>query len=352
MELFEQTRYTYNTDARDQENTYISTQRKVHDWSSVYRSEVTNCMEVDYAYRADRFVAHAVYGLRHYHNYLRQREIPDKSFTRNFLEHGANLQLQYVLPCQMRLELTPKFVVRVRGVAASNPYVNRDTPGRIAYGNPHLKGERVVNISANASKSLGRMYLSASVTNGYSGNLITSYTFLQDNIVHETTMNGARYYSVWGDVSLSGKVTQSTYIQAGANCKYAKYRVTDSLSKGTCYGFNARVTQDLPWNIYLEARGSYSSGDVFASGKSSRWYSYGLDLSRSFFKNQLNISLGASNFAPIHWNTTCENFRRWLPLPRQDTQPSRCLLPQHLHRHRPSQRTREASAARNTAPTT
>lgn len=204
------------------------------------------------------------------------------------------------------LELSYEMRSQVPDITALDPYVNTDNAGEATYGNPYLKPQKSHDLRLRMSKTLRKFYTSVNVGYVAAEDVILSRVFMKDGLLNRTFDNigSRRTFNAGGFTS--GRLFPKTFLRLTAGASYVDYRASalEMRNRGWQWNVSARCEQELPWNLFLDANGSFSSSPVMLQGRGARNFGYGLSLYRSFLAGSLSVSLTASSFAPVWYRGT------------------------------------------------
>lgn len=259
----------------------------------------------EYIYKVEKLTARA--GLRYEFSNVRV-DYPDGSreaFASNFSDLVPNLSVGYNLSPTQLVKLSYNTRIGRPGITQLSPYVEHITPESESYGNPNLDTETAHNIGLGYSLFAQKFSISANLSHALSNDGIASYSALYDNIMHTTYANCLRSRVTNLNLFLNWGLTSTTQLNINSNFGYSDLR--SSLSKDHTSGWNcfafAGLTQTLPGAVKLRLNGGGGNGRLSLQGKSSGFYFYGLNLSRSFLRDdRLTLSLQARNFL-TRWNS-------------------------------------------------
>jgi len=202
---------------------------------------------------------------------------------------------------KMTIELSYNMGNNIPNVTALDPYIDRTTPGEVRYGNPYLKPQMNHTLKFEIGGKTGRLYTGGSLSASYVDDIILSYKFVKDGELNRTFGNIANRRSIELSGYTSGRVHPNTYLRVNASVDWNQYR--SSLlpigNQGWRMWIRARIEQELPLGVTLDASASYSSRPVMLQGDGSHNFSYDLSLYKQFMKRSLTVMVDASSFIPI-----------------------------------------------------
>lgn len=239
---------------------------------------------------------------------LRYREqlntdYPD--FTTNLNDVVPNASLTFKFDNASNLRASYSMRIQRPSLNQLSPAVNDLTYGSLFYGNPNLKTAHAnkfeLKYSNYGGKFSGEAEVNYSLTNDDVGRLM----FMQDGIEHTTFENIGRSQLLTLGGYLTYQITNEMEIGLNGLCLYNDYKSDKGLvalhSHGWDWSLFCDYSYTTPFKMRIDAWGGYSSGSIYMQTKSSEWYNYGVNLSRSFLKNDmLTINLSANNVLPSH----------------------------------------------------
>ena len=185
------------------------------------------------------------------------------------------------------------------GIWQLNPYIDRQTPLSISYGNPNLRPELNHTLSLNYS-----IYRKSSFNTGlnysFSNNSIQYVSLLGvDDILNNTLNNLGRSSTLSGYISVNHSPAKQISINANAEIQNVRRRAFISNSvyaRSALAGssnINFNYTNSHEWRTGLNFQ--YYSPQITLQSTSSAYYYASLSLAKSVFKKKLNIRATASN---------------------------------------------------------
>lgn len=202
------------------------------------------------------------------------------------INDGSNMRLGY----NMRISRP--------GIWYLDPYVDRNTPGYLSFGNPDLESEKSHSFNLSYSRFTAKFYLNLSAFYSFVNNSISSYSYMRNDTLCSTFANIGKNNNVGTSLYFSYSPFSGTRLYCNASLSYEDYK-SDEMNlrnHGFSGNFFGGFQQNLPAGIRLGLHGGGGTKRIFLQGESDGFYYYGASLSRDFLKKKLNISLNASNF--------------------------------------------------------
>lgn len=189
------------------------------------------------------------------------------------------------------------------GFMSLNPHVYNNIPGRIIYGNMHLTPELDHNASLSAGFNIGKYRSRLTLSGSASNNMLESYRFLKDNLLHITYGNVGKKRGAKLSANTSGELTGNIYVNLSGNIGYDDLR-SNAMPDIHNYGFSGSIrgvmSASLPYEILLQLDASYSSSAPLLQGSVNGYHKYGISLSKSI--GAFDIDAYANNMFFTHRN--------------------------------------------------
>lgn len=250
-------------------------------------------------------------GLRYEYTYqnVKFEQIPEQNFSTSFSDLVPSLLLSYNIGTTQNMTLGYNMRISRPGIYLLNPFRNNaESQLYVSYGNPNLNTEHYHTLNLSFGSFSPDFSISLSPEYSFCNDGVESYSFLDENqIINNTYSNIGRKHSAALNLFASWNPSKSTRLMLNSNVQYLWLYNNSSQkqclqagdkNKGfSCYLYGS-VQQDLPWQLNLSCYGGYGkSGVTLNSVKMPGYYYYGMQLQRSFLKEeQLTVSLSASNF--------------------------------------------------------
>lgn len=228
-----------------------------------------------------------------------------EDFSLNYDNLVPNVTLSYSPFFGRNFGLTYNQRISRPGIDVLNPYVNRQNPTSISYGNPDLDVEKVHNIQGSYSYFSSAFTLNASLSYNYQDKGIQQYSFFDNNGVMNTTYGNVATKST---TSLSLFSTWSpsanTRITFNGSASYSDLSssVLGYSNSGWQGSLMVNLQQTLPGDIKLSAMYFGNTPTNTLQGKTSGINMHSIGLSRTFLDDRLTISVNA--VSPFSKNMT------------------------------------------------
>lgn len=252
-----------------------------------------------YAVKFDKFGAKA--GIRAEGTALEAKfaDTPDANFKTDYFNVVPNLTLSYQINMAQQLRLGYNMRIYRPGIWHLNPYVNRDDPEFISYGNPNLSAEKSHGFNLNYSMFTQKFNFNANVSYRFVNNSIQRYSFVdEENGVNVSTYDnigkdqsvGLFLYGRWNpvplfNISLNGGVD---YTDINGESR----GLSNSGWSGRLFA-NAQV--NLPKDFSVNMNGGFFGPWVMLQTKQSSQYWMGISVNKALMDKKLNIRLSCQS---------------------------------------------------------
>lgn len=228
-----------------------------------------------------------------------------ESFGTNLNDWVPNASLTYKLTGMQNFRLAYQMRISRPGIYSVNPYRNTMTVGEVSYGNPDLKSQKSHWFSLSYNNYGGNVGGSASLGYSHVGNQITNYSFMQDNIMHNTYANIGSYDSWNLSGNMQWTIIQDMSISLSGYLEWENYKADTPMLRrkrhGWYWNYNVNWDYRLPCKLRISAYGGQGSRWITLDSEGQGWYYYGLSLARSFLKDDaLTVNLFGQSFLPTH----------------------------------------------------
>lgn len=198
------------------------------------------------------------------------------------------------------------------GIWYLNPYVNRNTPGYISYGNPDLEAAVSNSFSANYSLFSTAWSLFTGAGASFGNNSIMNYTRStstpEGELLETSYYNMGKVQNYSMNVSLSYRFRDIVNLYVGVNGSYsiiegdlskipggAGVTLTELRNEGFNYGANFGGSTSLWKNARLSINYGVFSSSITLQGRGSTYQYSSFGLSQRLLKDKLTLSLSVSN---------------------------------------------------------
>ena len=283
--------------------------RKATSDSKYYLDDVfNNDMSLDYEYRNTILAGYGEYegsfdkwsakgGLRYEHTWqdVEYHFGNGTNFSKDYGVLVPSASLSYSPTMTSNIGLTYNLRISRPGITYLNPYVDHSDPNSLSYGNTNLDVEKSHNIALVYNMFTTKLMMNVNLHYNYTGNGIEQYSFYNGDLLNTTygnivkrSMTGVNVYANW-------LATKNTRIFVNGSLNYSDMHSDNVGSKN--HGWQAQgmmgVQQTLPLDQKLSAYLITSSKTKTLQGYTSGFNMLTASLSKSFFKDKLNVSLSA-----------------------------------------------------------
>lgn len=222
-------------------------------------------------------------------------------FTTNLNDIVPNLAVSYKIREAANLRLAYQMRISRPDISQLNPYMNTMEINKVSYGNPDLESEKSNSISLTYSNYGGRLGGSLGLSYDRVDNMITEYSFIEDNILNSTFANIGHRQVFSSNLNLQWSVISMFNIGAYISGRYTGLKADSPELQAKNHGwsgnFNLNADYTFPFKLRLSAYGGGGTGWINLQGKGGGYSYYGLSLSRSFLKNDMmTLTASSSNF--------------------------------------------------------
>lgn len=193
------------------------------------------------------------------------------------------------------------------GINYLNPQVV-ESPNSTSYGNPDLESVRRNSISFSYSFMSPKFMLSLAANYGFSNNSIINYQWVEGDHMYSTYGNLGTIRSFSPYLYFNWRMSPKTSLMGNFSVNYSKTENKLMNQKGQGWGYNLfmRVSQQLPWKLYLSVYATLTrtANTLYTQSTIRGWSNlyYNINLQRSFLKeNRLTVSLTLTD--PVHYKT-------------------------------------------------
>jgi len=187
-------------------------------------------------------------------------------------------------------------------IDALSPYVARNFPGMLSYGNPNLTSTRWHNFELGYNRFGRVLTLMASLKYTTTTNEMSNYSFFDGRLLNSTYGNRTHAKIGTFNLNVMWNATKTTRLNVNAALNYDDYKSYASGEHNHGYSGSvfANLTQDLWWKLKLGVVGGYFRGRYTLQGSQPTFHFNSLSLTRSFLKDdRLTVTLvGANLFFP------------------------------------------------------
>lgn len=267
---------------------------------------------LEYNYKHKRMAVMAGTRYEYYHISVAYPDGKRNPFKADIGDMVPSASIAYNLSATQMLRLGYNLRIMRPDINALSPYVTHVSPEAVSYGNPNLKSVRANNIEMGYSTFSTGFNLNTTLTYSFTGNGLTSYSFIDDDGIQNTTYNNFLHQkSLNLGVFLNWAITGSTSLNLNGQGGYEDLRVneTNDHNHGFSAGCFAGISQKLPAKLKADLWLGGNTREVQLQGRGSSFFMYRLGLSRTFMaEDRLQLTVGVANFIDPHRTFRKETF--------------------------------------------
>ena len=216
-----------------------------------------------------------------------------QNFSTSYGSLVPSASLSYTLAPTSNIGLTYNMRISRPGISYLNPYVNRADPNSLSYGNTDLDVEKSHNISLVYNLYSTKLMLNVNVHHNFTDNAIEQYSFFDGTLLNTTYGNIVKRHQTGVNVYANWLLAPKTRIMLNGGLNYNDMRssVLDLKNSGWQGNMMAGLQQTMPWDLKLGAYLITSTKSYTLQGWSSGFNILTANLSKSFFKDKLSVSI-------------------------------------------------------------
>ena len=178
-----------------------------------------------------------------------------------------------------------------------NPYIDRTRATELIYGNPNLEVEKSHNLSVVYNTFTPKFMLNLTLSQSISGNQISSYSFVDNNGLLNTTYGNILKYSETGLSSfINYALFAKTRLTLNASVSYNDIRtIKTAMIKQSNSGWMMNAFLGIQQTLPLDFKLAFYTGGLTRrynlQGYSRGFNYYSVTLSKSLFNEKLDLSL-------------------------------------------------------------
>ncbi len=273
---------------------------------------------IDYRHRADIAAAYGEYNLKlggfsaraglRYEYSRYEVSYPDgnrEGFSTDFNNLVPSVNFGYNFSPSMLFKASYNIRIGRPDISYLSPYVERVTAESQTYGNPRLDAETAHNFTLGFSTFNPKLSINATLAYTLQNDGLTRYSFLDENNIMTSTYGNllhSKTLALGCFVNWTPVIGTSLNLNAEGNYRdYKAYRYhngANAHNSGFGGGIFGGVRQNFPWKLKFGIHGGGRFGGIELQGTRPMFYFYGVNLSRSFLKeDRLTVTVSAGNFA-------------------------------------------------------
>lgn len=239
-------------------------------------------------------------GLRYEHTFesVKYAEHSDRNFHKDYGNLIPSGSIGYNITPTSNLGLTYTMRISRPGISQLNPYTDRTDPTALTYGNPSLAVMKSHNVTLAYNFFTPKLMLNASLSHDYVGNEIENYQFVDaDNKYNSTYANNGKSRNTYVDTFVRWVVTKTSTLMLNGNVSYGDWKAKELGYHNWGWSGSAYVglEQQLPWKVKGSLGLFAQTRNYNLMGYNSGMQFFNASLTRSFFKDRLELSARYAN---------------------------------------------------------
>lgn len=239
-------------------------------------------------------------GLRYEHTFesVKYAEHSDRNFHKDYGNLIPSGSIGYNITPTSNLGLTYTMRISRPGISQLNPYTDRTDPTALTYGNPSLAVMKSHNVTLAYNFFTPKLMLNASLSHDYVGNEIENYQFVDaDNKYNSTYANNGKSRNTYVDTFVRWVVTKTSTLMLNGNVSYGDWKAKELGYHNWGWSGSAYVglEQQLPWKVKGSLGLFVQTRHYNLMGYNSGMQFFNASLTRSFFKDRLELSARYAN---------------------------------------------------------
>lgn len=216
----------------------------------------------------------------------------------------------FITKRKMLLELSYNMDNRIPDITSMDPYINQTIPGVVSYGNPELRPQVENTLKLDISGKTGKLYSGITAKVSYLKDVILAYQFVNNGILNRTYGNMANRRAAGLSGYASGRFHRNSYVRFNASLDWTQYRSSTLRisNQGWQIWAQAKLEQELPWNVTLDLSASYSTRSVTLQGRGPQEFRYDIGVYRQFLKRKLTVIIDAASFIPVWYKANSNSY--------------------------------------------
>lgn len=239
-------------------------------------------------------------GLRYEHTFesVKYAEHSDRNFHKDYGNLIPSGSIGYNITPTSNLGLTYTMRISRPGISQLNPYTDRTDPTALTYGNPSLAVMKSHNVTLAYNFFSPKLMFNVSLSHDYIGNEIEKYQFVDaDNKYNSTYANNGKSRNTYMDAFVRWVATKTTTLMLNGNVSYGDWKVKELGYHNWGWSGSSYVglEQQLPWKVKGSLGLFAQTRHYNLMGYNSGMQFFNASLTRSFFKDRLELSARYAN---------------------------------------------------------
>ena len=215
-------------------------------------------------------------------------------FKKNYGSLVPSASLQYTIGQGSNLGLTYNMRISRPGITYLNPYVDKTNPTTRTYGNTDLDVEKNHNLALVYNMFTPKLMLNLNLHHNFTDNAIEQYSFYDaQNLLNTTYGNIVRRHQTGLNGYVNWLAAKNTRLFLNGALNYTDLRSNTLSQSNSGWSANAMVglQQTLPADFKLSVYAMTSTKNYTLQGWSGGFNLITANISKSLFKDKLNLSL-------------------------------------------------------------
>lgn len=239
-------------------------------------------------------------GLRYEHTFenVKYAEHSDRNFHKDYGNLVPSGSVGYNITPTSNLGLTYTMRISRPGISQLNPYTDRTDPTALTYGNPSLAVMKSHNVTLAYNFFSPKLMFNVSLSHDYIGNEIEKYQFVDaDNKYNSTYANNGKSRNTYMDAFVRWVATKTTTLMLNGNVSYGDWKAKELGYHNWGWSGSSYVglEQQLPWKVKGSLGLFAQTRHYNLMGYNSGMQFFNASLTRSFFKDRLELSARYAN---------------------------------------------------------
>ena len=215
-------------------------------------------------------------------------------FKKNYGSLVPSASLQYTIGQGSNLGLTYNMRISRPGITYLNPYVDKTNPTTRTYGNTDLDVEKNHNLALVYNMFTPKLMLNLNLHHNFTDNAIEQYSFYDaQNLLNTTYGNIVRRHQTGLNGYVNWLAAKNTRLFLNGALNYTDLRSNTLSQSNSGWSANAMIglQQTLPADFKLSVYAMTSTKNYTLQGWSGGFNLITANISKSLFKDKLNLSL-------------------------------------------------------------
>lgn len=215
----------------------------------------------------------------------------------DFNKHYGNLvpsfSYTYNMAPTKNIGVTYNMRISRPGIYYLNPYVDKNDPTAITYGNTMLNVEKTHNVGLVFNSFSQKLMINVNLSQSFCNNSIDQYSFYQGTVLNTTYGNIVKERVSSLNTYLNWAAAKNTRIILNGGVSYADYRSAQLDQNAYGWGSNVMLglQQTLPWELKFSGNLMANTKSYNLQGWKSGFSGFFGSLSKDIVKDKFNVSV-------------------------------------------------------------